>query len=251
MPGGRRARRLLSDGCFTPEWSQRRSARRVLAGGRGRRPRPAGAPPVPLRRRRARCGRRAGMLAVSNGGTVHLRRAGTAARALPGPAARVVAGRQPARGRARRLADGRRGRTAPTRCTLVRRLVPGSSRLVPDFVAFTPDGQSIAYDATGAGPKLVPVTGGPSVTLPGLRRVVCRLRALRVRARSARSGVQIRVGNRFGRLVAPARAATGRIRGRASAVVAERPQHPLRHEPPEQRPRALLDPVGRQRAAAR
>ena len=70
--------------------------------------------------------------------------------------------------------------------TLVGKLVPGTRRLIPDYVEFTPDGQSIAYDATGAGPRLVSVNGGPSVKLPGSGAWSCRLAALRVRDRHAR-----------------------------------------------------------------
>ena len=193
------------------------------------------------------CGRPNGMLAVSDGGTVIYDAQGQQLARFPGqPRAWSPDGSLLAVERAGSLmVVGSDGSNA---VTVVRRLVSGSSRLVPDFVAFTPDGQSIAYDATGAGPKLVAGHRRAERHASGPRRVVCRLRALRVRAAASRRRADPR-RQPLRSLVAPARAATGRLRGRASPLVAERPQHHLRHEPPEQRPRALRDPVGRQRAA--
>ncbi len=132
--------------------------------------------------------------------------------------------------------------------TVVRRLVSGSSRLVPDFVSFTPGRTVDRVRRDGCRPEARTGHRRPERHASGLRRVVCRLRALRVRAPASRRRADPR-RQPLRSLVAPARPATGRLRGRASPLVAERPQHHLRHEPPEQRPRALRDPVGRQRAA--
>ena len=240
------ARRLLPDGCFTPEWSQdgqlvacSQAGEVVVLDLQGhRRFRSAGGEPMWSSN---------GMLAVSDGGTVVYDAQGQQLARFPGqPRAWSPDGSLLAVERAGSLmVVGSDGSNA---VTVVRRLVSGSSRLVPDFVSFTPDGQSIAYDATGAGPKLVAVTGGPSVTLPGSGAWSADS-ARYAFVLQRRGGVQIRVGNRFGASLASARPATGRLRGRASPLVAERPQHHLRHEPPQQRPRALRDPVGRQRAA--
>ena len=189
------ARRLLPDGCFTPEWSQdgqlvacSQAGEVVVLDLQGhRRFRSAGGEPMWSSN---------GMLAVSDGGTVIYDAQGQQLARFPGqPRAWSPDGSLLAVERAGSLmVVGSDGSNA---VTVVRRLVSGSSRLVPDFVSFTPDGQSIAYDATGAGPKLVAVTGGPSVTLPGPGAWSADS-ARYAFVLQRRGGVQIRVGNRFG-----------------------------------------------------
>jgi Tol biopolymer transport system component len=189
------ARRLVPDGCFTPEWS--RDGQLVACSQAGevvvldlqghRRFRCAGGEPMWSSN---------GLLAVSNGGTfIYDSHGQRLARFSGQPRAWAPDGSLLAIERSGSLIVVRPDGTGAV--TLVRRLVPGSSRLVPDYVAFTPDGNSVAYDATGAGPRLVTVTGGPSVTLPGYGAWS---------ADSARyafilprhGGAQIRIGNRFG-----------------------------------------------------
>jgi Tol biopolymer transport system component len=189
------ARRLVSDGCFTPEWSQNgqlvacsQAGEVVVLDLQGhRRFRCAGGEPM---------WSSDGLLAVSNGGTFIYDAHGTRLAHFAGqPRAWSPDGSLLAIERSGSLIVVRSDGSGAI--TVVRRLVTGSARLVPDYVAFTPDGQSIAYDATGAGPKAVPVTGGPSVTLPGYgawsadstRYAFVLLRG---------GGAQIRVGNRFG-----------------------------------------------------
>ena len=126
-----------------------------------------------------------GMLAVSDGGTVIYDAQGQQLARFPGqPRAWSPDGSLLAVERAGSLmVVGSDGSNA---VTVVRRLVSGSSRLVPDFVAFTPDGQSIAYDATGRRPEARSGHRRAERHASGLRRVVCRLRALRVRAAASR-----------------------------------------------------------------
>jgi Tol biopolymer transport system component len=189
------ARPLLSDGCFTPEWSRdgtlvacSQAGEIVVIDMRGRRRfRCAGGQPM---------WSSGGLLAVQNGGTFvydaeghRLSRFagqprawspdGTLLAVEVGGSLRVVS------------ADGSGSRT------LVKRLVTGSAPLIPDYVSFTPDGQSIAYDATGAAPRLVPVTGGASRALPGPGAWSAdSTRYAFVLDR--RDGTEIRVGNRTG-----------------------------------------------------
>ena len=190
-----RARRLISDGCFTPQWSPdgqliacSQAGEVVVLDRQGqRRFHCTGGEPM---------WSADGLLAVSNGGTFVYDALGTRVARFAGqPRAWSPDGSLLAVERGGSLevvgSDGSQPRM------LVRKLVPGSSRLIPDFVAFTPDGQSVTYDATGAGPKLVPVTGGPSIALPGSGAWS---------ANSARyafvldkpDGTQIRIGNRTG-----------------------------------------------------
>ena len=179
---------------------------------------------------------------------VRVRRHGRAARALRRAAARVVARRLAARGRARWLARGRRRRRHERRARSSASSSPARSACSPTTSQFTPDGQSIAYDATGAGPRLVPVAGGPSVKLPGAGAWSSDSASYAfVIDRS--DGTQIRVGDRTGggsRLLAllPAGSRVERLLWSGG-----RPRHPLRHEPPEQRPRAVLDAARRRRPA--
>ncbi|MDX6569779.1 MAG: hypothetical protein QOH15_2357 [Gaiellales bacterium] len=160
-----RARRLVSDGCFTPQWS--RDGQLIACSQAGE--------VVVLDRqghRRFRCTGGApmwssgGLLAVSNGGTFVYDAKGRRVARFPGqPRAWSPDGTLLAVERAGSLmvagADGSNVRT------LVGELVSGPRRLLPDYVEFTPDGRSIAYDATGAGPRIVDVTGGLSARLPG------------------------------------------------------------------------------------
>jgi Tol biopolymer transport system component len=190
-----RARRLVSDGCFTPQWSHdgqliacSQAGEVVVLDRQGR--------------RRFRCTGGApiwssvGLLAVSDGGTfVYDAKGRRVARVAGQPRAWSPDGSLLAVERGGSLvvvdADGANART------LVGKLVTGSRRLLPDYVEFTPDGRSIAYDATGAGPRLVAVAGGPSARLPGSGSwspdgaqyafVVDRS-----------DGTQVRVGNRLG-----------------------------------------------------
>jgi Tol biopolymer transport system component len=190
-----RARPLVANGCFTPEWSRdgqliacSQAGEVVVLDRKGRRRfRCTGGDPMWSSN---------GLLAVSNGGTWIYDAQGTRVSRFAGqprawsPDGSLLAVES---GGARKVvgSDGSSPRT------LVRRLVPGTRRLIPDFVEFTPDGRSIAYDATGAGPRLVEVTGGPSIALPG---------AGSWSADSTRyafvvdrpDGTQVRVGNRTG-----------------------------------------------------
>ena len=233
-----RARSLVSNGCFTPEWSLdgqliacSQAGEVVVLDRKGRRRfHCTGGDPMWSSN---------GLLAVSNGGTFVYDAQGTRVARFAGqPRAWSPDGSQLAveSGGALKLvgADGSNPRT------LVRKLVPGTHRLIPDFVEFTPDGRSIAYDATGAGPKLVDVTGGPSVALPGpgsWSEDGARYAFVVDRA----DGTQVRVGNRTGGsslllALLPAGSVVERLLwaqdGRSILYDTE---------PPGQRPRALLD----------
>jgi Tol biopolymer transport system component len=191
-----RARRLISDGCFTPQWSRdgqliacSQAGEVVVLDTHGaRRLRCAGGEPMWSSN---------GLLAVANGGAFIYDAQGTRVAHFAGhPRAWSPDGTLLAVERGGSLkvvgADGSNPRT------LVRRLVPGSQRLIPDVVEFTPDGLSIVYDATGGGPRLVDVTGGPSVKLPGSGSWSAdSTRYAFVLDRA--DGAQIRVGNRTGR----------------------------------------------------
>jgi Tol biopolymer transport system component len=189
------ARRLVADGCFTPVWS--RDGRLVACSQAG------DVVVLDLRgHRRFRCAggepmwSSGGLLAVSNGGTFIYDTQGQRLSHFAGqPRAWSPDGSVLAIERSGSLMVVRSDGSGAI--TLVRRLVPGSSRLVPDYVAFTPDGQSIAYDATGAGPKAVPVSGGPSVTLPGYGAWSADSQSYAFLLQRS-TGAQIRVGNRFG-----------------------------------------------------
>jgi Tol biopolymer transport system component len=190
-----RARSLVANGCFTPQWSHdghliacSQAGEVVVFDLRGkRRFRCAGGEPM---------WSSDGLLAVSNGGTWVYDAQGTKLSRFPGrarawsPDGTMLA--IESRGALQVVAaDGSNPRT------LVRTLVPGASRLIPDIVEFTPDGRSLAYDATGAGLKLVDVLGGASVPLPGpgsWSADASRYAFVTGRA----GGVQIRVGNRTG-----------------------------------------------------
>ena len=190
-----RARRLISDGCFTPLWSHdgqliacSQAGEVVVLDRRGR--------------RRFRCTGGApiwsstGLLAVSNGGTfVYDAQGSRVARFAGQPRAWSPDGSLLAVERGGSLvvvgADGSNART------LVGKLVTGTRRLLPDYVEFTPDNRSIAYDATGAGPRLVDVGGGPSARLPGPGSWSSdSTQYAFVVDRS--DGTQVRVGNRTG-----------------------------------------------------
>jgi Tol biopolymer transport system component len=190
-----RARRLVSDGCFTPEWSNdgqliacSQAGEVVVLDRQGhRRFRCTGGNPMWSSK---------DLLAVANGGTWVYDANGTRVSRFPGqPRAWSPDGSLLAVEREGSLAvvaaDGSNART------LVGTLVPGTRRMIPDYVEFTPDGQSIAYDATGAGPRLVAVAGGPSVKLPGTGSWSAdSTRYAFVVDRS--NGTQVRVGNRSG-----------------------------------------------------
>jgi Tol biopolymer transport system component len=190
-----RARSLVANGCFTPQWS--RDGHLIACSQAGE------VVVFDLRgKRRFRCTggepmwSSAGLLAVSNGGTWVYDAQGTKISRFAGrprawsPDGSLLA--VESRGALQVVgADG----TDPR--TLVRTLVPGTRRLIPDIVEFTPDGRSVAYDATGAGMKLVDVLGGASVALPGpgsWSADASRYAFVVDRA----EGTQIRVGNRTG-----------------------------------------------------
>ena len=124
-----------------------------------------------------------GLLAVANGGTWVYDAHGTRVARFPGqPRAWSPDGSLLAVERGGSLAvvaaDGTNART------LVGTLVPGTRRLIPDYVEFTPDGRVDRVRRDRRGPDgSCPSTGGPSVKLPGLGVVVRRLVALRVRDR--------------------------------------------------------------------
>jgi Tol biopolymer transport system component len=193
--GQARARRLVSDGCFTPGWSSdgqliacSQAGEVVVLDRQGhRRFRCTGGTPLWSSK---------GLLAVANGGTWVYDAKGTRVARFPGqPRAWSPDGSLLAVERGGSLtvvgADGTNART------LVGKLVPGTHRLIPDDVGFTPDGQSVVYDATGAGPRLVPVAGGRSVKLPGPGSWSSdSARYAFVIDRS--DGIQVRVGNRTG-----------------------------------------------------
>jgi Tol biopolymer transport system component len=189
------SRVLLSDGCFTPQWSLdgtlvacSQAGEVVVLDLQGhRRFRLPGAEPM---------WSSTGMLAIANGGTYVYDATGNRVARFGGePRAWSPDGSLLAietRGALEVVhADG----SDPV--TLVRRLVTGARALVTDYVAFTPDGQSVAYDATGTGTRLVPVTGGPSVLLPGpgsWSTDATRYAYVLDRA----DGTEIRVGDRTG-----------------------------------------------------
>ena len=148
----------------------------MLGGGR-RRFRCTGGAPIwssvdcsPCRTARSACTRPAGAAAW---------RTSRGSRA-PGAARRLVARR-----RARRFAGSGRRHGANPR-TLVGKLVTGSRRLLQSCVEFTLDGRSLAYDAACTGPRLVSVTGRAQHGTPGIRQLVARRRAVRVRGRQER-----------------------------------------------------------------
>jgi Tol biopolymer transport system component len=190
------SRPLLADGCFTPEWSH--DGQLVACSQAGvvvvldlqghRRFRCAGGEPM---------WSSSGLLAVANGGTfVYDAKGHRVAHFAGQPRAWSPDGTQLAievAGSLRVVSSQGTGAR-----TLVKRLVPGSARLLPDYVAFTPDGQSIAYDATGSGPRLVSIAGGPSVVLPGpgsWSTDSTRYAFVLDRA----DGTELRVGDRTGR----------------------------------------------------
>jgi Tol biopolymer transport system component len=190
-----RARRLVADGCFTPQWSHdgqliacSQAGEVVVVDQQGhRRFHCTGGAPM---------WSSSGYLAVSDGGTFVYDEQGTRIARFAGqPRAWSPDGSLLAVERGGSLAVvGAHGMNART---LVGKLVPGTRRLTPDYVEFTPDGQSIAYDATGAGPRLVSISGGPSVKLPGSGAWSAdSTRYAFVIDRSG--GTQIRVGNRIG-----------------------------------------------------
>jgi Tol biopolymer transport system component len=190
------ARPLVADGCFTPEWSHdgqlvacSQAGEVVVLDLQGhRRFRCAGGQPM---------WSSTGLLAVANGRTFIYDATGHRVARFPGqprawsPDGTLLA--VEASGSLRVvLSDGTNPRT------VVARLVPGSKRLIPDYVAFTPDGQSIAYDATGAGPRLVSVAGGPSIALPG-RGSWSSDSTRYAYVLDRPDGTEIRVGGRLGR----------------------------------------------------
>jgi TolB protein len=190
-----RARRLVSDGCFTPQWSLdgqliacSQAGEVVVLDRQGRRRfRCTGVAPIWSSN---------GLLAVSNGAAFVYDAHGTRMAHFPGqPRAWSPDGTLLAIERGGSLmvvrVDGSKART------LVGTLVSGRRRLLPDYVEFTPDGLSIAYDATGAGPRLVAVLGGSSVRLPGPGSWSSdSTQYAFVIDRS--NGTQVRVGNRTG-----------------------------------------------------
>ena len=240
------ARRLLPDGCFTPEWSQdgqlvacSQAGEVVVLDLQGhRRFRFAGGEPMWSAN---------GMLAVSDGGTVVYDENGQRLARFPGqPRAWSPDGSLLAVERAGALmvvgSDGsnRGDGGAPSRV----RLIPVGARLRRVHPGRAVD--RVRRDGRRSEARHGHRRAERHAS--GLRRVVCRLRALRVRAPASRRRADpCRQPVRS--LVASARAAPGGLRGRASPLVAERPQDHLRHEPSQQRPRALRDPVGRHRAA--
>jgi Tol biopolymer transport system component len=189
------SRPLLADGCFTPEWSHdgqlvacSQAGEVVVLDLQGhRRFHCAGGEPMWSSN---------GLLAVANGGTFVYDASGHRLAHFTGePRAWSPDGTLLAievAGSLRVVSPQGTGSR-----TLVQRLATGTRRLIPDYVAFTPDGQSVAYDATGAGPRLVSITGGASTALPGpgsWSTDSTRYAFVLDRA----DGTEVRVGNRTG-----------------------------------------------------